>query len=168
MLFIRTILSLSLATFSLAIPVAQPQAVRDLGDVGTSCLSHYALYTSLIDSTFISGLIGRDNPVFQAIANLVNDYLDPFVSSGLVDQQRTNSFIGKIDVLVDDALSATGDSGLDAGAINSVLQQIETAACIDFNDAVLAGNITQDVVHNLLINVDNFVGQFLEGGSVSA
>ena len=36
MLFTRTIISLSLATFALTIPVAQPQAVGDLGGVGTS------------------------------------------------------------------------------------------------------------------------------------
>ena len=131
-------------------------------------MSQYALYTSLIDSTFVSGLIGRNNPVFQGIATLVNDYLGPFVSSGHVDQQRTNLFIGQIDVIVDNALSATGDSGLDAGAINSVLQQIETAASIDFGDAVWVGNITQDVVNNMVAGIDNLVGPVLDGSSDGA
>ena len=131
-------------------------------------MSQYALYTSLIDSTFISGLIGRNNPIFQGIANLVDDYLGPFVSSGHVDQQRTNFFISQIDVIVDNALSATGDSGLDAGAINSVLQQIETAASIDFGDAVSVGNITQDVVNNMVAGIDNLVGPVLDGSSHGA
>ena len=130
-------------------------------------MSQYALYTSLIDSTFVSGLIGRDNPVFQGIANLVNDYLDPFVSSGFLDKQTSNSFLSEVDVLVVNTLSAiraNGGSGLDADSINNVLQEIETDAGIDFSDAVVAGNLTQDVVHNMLIDLDNFIGFALQEG----
>ena len=44
MMFMRTVLALSLAAFSLAVPVAQPQA-NSLGeDVGAFCFSQYAFH----------------------------------------------------------------------------------------------------------------------------
>jgi len=46
MMFMRTILAVSLAAFALAVPVAQPQE----NPVG-AFLSKYALFTSLIDLT---------------------------------------------------------------------------------------------------------------------
>ncbi len=43
MLFMRTLLALSLAAFALAVPVAQPQGTGSLGaDVGAFCLIQYA------------------------------------------------------------------------------------------------------------------------------
>ena len=133
-------------------------------------MSQYALYTSLINSTFVSGLTGResgDDALFQGIADLVNDYLGLSVSSGLLDLQTSNSFLSEVDVLVVNTLSAiraNGGSGLDADSINNVLQEIETDAGIDFSDAVVAGNLTQDVVHNMLIDLDNFIGFALQEG----
>jgi hypothetical protein len=44
MMLMRTILALSLATFALAVPVAQPQdPAALLGGLGAFCLSQYAL-----------------------------------------------------------------------------------------------------------------------------
>ena len=53
MMFIRTILALSLAAFALAAPVAEPlvDAVADADVLGTFCSSQYVLFTSLIDRT---------------------------------------------------------------------------------------------------------------------
>ena len=121
----------------------------------------------MIDSTFVSGLIGRDNPVFQGVASLVNDYLGLSVSSGFLDQQTYNSFLDEVDVLVGNGLSAIGEnggSGLDVDSINNILQEIEINADTDFSEAVVAGNVTQDVVNNMLIDLDNFIGFALQEG----
>jgi hypothetical protein len=53
MMFMRTILALSLAAFALAVPVALPPN-NDLGgidEIGAFCLSQYAHFASLIDLT---------------------------------------------------------------------------------------------------------------------
>jgi hypothetical protein len=54
MMFMRTILALSLAAFALAVPVAQPQdisdVIPDVSEISMYCLSRYLLCSSLIDS----------------------------------------------------------------------------------------------------------------------
>ena len=133
-------------------------------------MSQYALYTSLINSTFVSGLTGResgDDALFQGIADLVNDYLGLSVSSGLLDLQTSNSFLSEVDGLVGNALSAiraNGGPGLDTDSINNVLQEIETNAGIEFSDAVKAGNLNQEVVNFMLTDLDNFIGEALQEG----
>ena len=48
MMFMRAILALSLVTFALAIPVAQPQTGDLVGPVGASCSRQYTPFQSLL------------------------------------------------------------------------------------------------------------------------
>ena len=148
----RTILSLSLATFTLAIPVAQPQAVGDLGGVGTSSSSQYALHTSIIDSTFVLGLIGRDiTQTFQTIEGVFNDFLSSFVASGKLDQRTLDRLAGAVDGIAQHAIDDVARFGaFEDEDVDAILLEIEG----DIRGA-LGGNVTRDVVTNLSLKIDD-------------
>ena len=170
----RTILSLALAAFALAIPVAQPHAVGDLGGVGTSCLSQYALCTSLIDSTFVSGLIGSrdaaDNTLHDTEAgvnNIFRDFLLPSITSGVLDPGIFDFLIGEIRGMVQLSLQKSDVSAsgpFDASDTNAIIQEIDDSINLGLSSTVNAGNITQDVVDRFVIAINDFVAPVLEAG----
>ena len=168
MLVMRTILSLALAAFALAIPVAQPHAVGDLSSVGTSCLSQYALCTSLIDSTSVSGLIGRRSTIGETevgLNNIFGDFLVPSVASGSLDESILAFLSGEIEGIVQDSLEeTTGNDGFDASYTQDIIQEIDGNIHHLLLNAVNAGNVTQDVVDRLVIAINDFVAPVLEAG----
>ena len=171
MLFIRTILSLSLATFSLAIPVAQPHAVGDLGGVGTSCLSQYALHTNHIDSTFVSGLIRRDDvQVFQDLEGIINTYLDDSVTAHVLDQGVLDRLIGKVQGITQDSIAEVEPDGFfSADDFNHILQMIESDINSDLSDAIALSNsvspgtLNQNIVDELIQSITNEIRPSLTG-----
>ena len=171
MLFIRTILSLSLATFALAIPVAQPQAVGDLGGVGTSCLSQYALHTNHIDSTFVSGLIRRDNAqVFQALEGSFSTFLDASVTAHVLDQGVLDRLIGKVQGITEDVLEeVTAQGFFSSDDFNHILQMIEGDITSDLSDAialsnsVAPGTLNQNIVDELIKSITDDISPSITG-----
>ena len=165
MLFMRTILSLSLAAFALAFSVARPRSVDGHGGVGTSCLSQYALCTSLIDSTFVSGLIGRNN-IYQGFQILVTEALGEIVQNGFFTQDCVNSLIGQIDDIAFSAITslpAKGVSGLDDPTIDGYTQQIKDVVESALSCKVDEGHLDQGVVDNLLVNINELLVPTLRG-----
>ena len=106
----KTILMLSLAAFALAVPVAQPQAVGELGAVGTSYLSQYAFRTSLIDSTFDSDLAGRGlldgllGGLIGSLTNIVDEALGGIINTAVSVEELGQSIVGEVQEIVGGAL----------------------------------------------------------------
>ena len=154
----RTILSLSLAAFALALPVARPHAVDGHGGVGTSCLSQYALCTSLIDFTFVLGLIGRDD-FFSGIGLLVNGALKGTIDDGFFTQDGANLLISQIDGIVNSAgaLAKAGGSALDGPTIDSFGQQITDVVESALLAKVDGGFLDRNILTNLLANLNQIL-----------
>ncbi len=88
----RTILALSLAAFSLAVPVAQPRGLPLVGDLsedlsgvtdfsgadatGEFCLSQQCFYKILIASNKVDGVLGNLPVVGPVVVNLVGSLGD--------------------------------------------------------------------------------------------
>ena len=110
---------------------------------------------NVIDSTFVSGFIGRaSDDIFQDIQNTLNDALNAFI-----DQDVVNSIIDQIDELVESGLIKGGGTGLDDDSVNGILGQINGVLINDIGDAILSGDI--DIV-DLDSKIINLVGPVLK------